>query len=111
MSTGSLQPFRPSTRAGTVTLAAGTTAASATLPNFTAAGTMPSAEASLLVLNTTAAVAFVRFDGNPATPNDLPVPPGGSRLLDIGSYASNASAILASGTGNVFFTRGSGSSY
>ncbi|MGC9268991.1 hypothetical protein [Acidiphilium sp.] len=42
---------------------------------------------------------------------DLPVPAGGRVLLDVGKLATYASAVLASGAGSVFFTRGDGSVY
>ncbi len=102
MVSGIASPFQASTNASTVTLAASTTAATANLP-----GTGE----SVLILNTTGAIAFVRVGGanTTATQSDLPVAPGGTVLLNCGPLASVAAAILSTGSGNVMFTRGSGS--
>ena len=62
----------------------------------------------------TASVAFVRLGTagmSPASAADTPVPPGGRMLIDAGRLVSEASAVLASGTGTVYFTRGDGSVY
>jgi hypothetical protein len=102
MSTGSTQPFRVTS---TVTIAATTTSKAAELP---AEG------GSALVYNATSAVAFVRFGTDltvSATGGDMPVPPGGRVLLDIGQLASSAAALLSSGSGSVFISRGDGTVY
>jgi hypothetical protein len=102
MSIGSSLPFRPS---GTAAVAASTSAASTALAG---------GGSSLLVYNAAASVAFVRLGTagmGPATSGDTPVPPGGRMLIDSGRLVNEASAVLASGTGTVYFTRGDGSVY
>ncbi len=102
MSIGATQPFRV---AGTATLAAGTVSA-----NVALAG----AGEAVLVFNASAAIAFVRFGTDAsitASVSDTPVPPGGRALLHVGEYARTAAAVLAAGSGNVFFTRGEGTTY
>jgi hypothetical protein len=101
MSTGSTQPFNA---AGTVTLAGTTTSVSAGIP----------AGDSVLVYNGAATVAFVAFGNGAATATaaaGVPIPPGGSRLLYIGPNVNFVAAILASGTGNVYVSYGSGTVY
>ena len=100
MAIGSIQPFRP---AGTVSLAAATSSASVAL----AAG-----GESVVVTNTTAALAFVRFGADPtiaASAADMPVLPGARVMLAANPLITYAAAVLASGTGAVLFTRGDGS--
>lgn len=102
MSIGSALPFRPS---GTASVAASTSAASTALAG---------GGSSMLVFNASAAVAFVRFGMagmNPASSADTPVPPGARMLLDAGRLVTEAGAVLAAGTGTVYFTRGDGSVY
>jgi hypothetical protein len=101
MATGSTQPLRVS---GTVVIAASSTSACAQLP---AAGD------SVLVTNLASAAAFAAFGTDStveATPASIAVPPGERLLLSIG-LCSYAAAVLSSGTGNVSFSRGEGSSY
>ena len=101
MSTGSTQPFVP---AGTLTLAATTT---------TAAGSLPAGD-TVLVYNATAGIAFVAFGNGSATATvaaGVPVPPGASRLLFVGPVVNFAAAILSAGSGNVYFTAGTGTAY
>lgn len=102
MASGASLPFRPS---GTTSVAA-STAAAATM--------LASGGSSILVFNNSGAVAFVRFGMNTtpaASTGDTPVPAGARMLLDAGTLVTHASAVLASGTGSVFFTRGDGSIY
>lgn len=102
MAIGSSLPFRP---AGTASVAGSTSAASTTL---TGGGS------SVLVFNAAAATAFVKFgvEGmDPASASDLPIPPGARMLVDAGRLVTEASALLAAGTGAVYFTRGDGSVY
>ncbi|GAA5265102.1 hypothetical protein ACOSOMT5_P1527 [Acidiphilium sp. MT5] len=102
MSTGASLPFRP---AGTAVIAAGATATSVTLPP---------GGSSILVFNSAASVAFVRFGmagETTAQLSDTPVPPGARMLMDAGRLVTAASVVLASGAGSVFFTRGDGSVY
>jgi hypothetical protein len=96
----------------TVTIAAGTAAASAALPAGAALSSPLTAYAgdALLVFNAGAAVAHLSLNGT-ATTGNLPIPPGGSRLLTIGPMALTASVILDSGTGTVYLSRGTGYSY
>jgi hypothetical protein len=101
MSVGSVQPFQTATNASTVTIAATTTVATAALPGN---------GESVLVYNASAAIAFVRVGGS-ATVNDVPVPPGARMLMQCGAYASLVAVLLSTGTGNVLFVRGSGTTY
>jgi hypothetical protein len=100
MSIGSSQPFRP---AGTASLAAGTASASVALAG---------GGDSLLVTNASAATAFVRLGADPtvaATAADMPVLPNGRALLGVNPLITYAAALLTTGSGTVFFTRGDGS--
>ncbi|HVB68267.1 MAG TPA: hypothetical protein VNE67_10485 [Acetobacteraceae bacterium] len=100
MAIGSTQPFRP---AGTVSLAAGTGSASVALAG---------GGETVVVTNTTAALAFVRFGADPsvtASPADMPVLPGARVMLAANSLITYAAAVLASGSGSVLFTVGDGS--
>ncbi len=100
MAIGSTQPFRP---AGTVSLAAGTSSASVAL---TGSGE------TVVVTNTAAALAFVRFGADPsvsASSIDMPVLPGARVMLAANSLITYASALLVGGSGNVLFTTGDGS--
>ncbi len=96
--TGAVQAFQP---AGTVTVAASATSAF---------GVLPTGGDAVLVTNATAAIAFVRVDnGTPtATAADTPVLPNSARLLAAPSTVNAVAVLLASGSGNVFVTRGSG---
>ena len=102
MSVGASLPFRPS---GTASVAGSASAASTILP---AGGS------SVLVYNASGSVAFVAFGmatSLAAKMSDTPVPPGSRMLVDAGRLVTYASAVLASGTGEVYFTRGDGSVY
>ncbi|MCF3945297.1 hypothetical protein AiwAL_04725 [Acidiphilium sp. AL] len=102
MSIGAALPFRPS---GTASVAGSTGAAAVALAG---------GGSSVLVFNASGAVAFVRFGmaaALSASVGDLPVPPGGRMLVDAGRLVTHAGAVLASGTGTVYFTRGDGSVY
>ncbi len=102
MSTGASLPFRP---AGTAVVAASTTAVSVGLPP---------GGSSVLIYNGAGSVAFVRFGmvgETVAVLSDTPVPPGARMLFDAGQLVTAGSAMLASGTGSVYFTRGDGSVY
>jgi len=100
MAIGSIQPFGP---AGTVSLAAATSSASVALAG---------GGESVVVTNTAAALAFVRFGADPtvaASAADMPVLPGARVMLAANPLITYAAAVLASGTGAVLFTRGDGS--
>ncbi len=101
MSVGASLPFRP---AGTASVAGSTSAASVALVGN---------GSSVLVFNAASSVAFVRFgmSGVEAGPADTPVPAGTRMLVDVGSLATSASAVLGAGAGAVYFTRGDGSVY
>ncbi|MGE4482018.1 hypothetical protein [Acidocella sp.] len=102
MASGSTQPFRP---AGTVGVAASTSAANAALVGGGQA---------VLVYNASSAVAFFRLGGASALSagvSDTPVPPGGRMLVDAGPFVTNAAVLLSTGTGMVYFTRGDGDNY
>ncbi|MDE2516973.1 MAG: hypothetical protein KGL12_13175 [Rhodospirillales bacterium] len=99
MANGTLAAFEPT---GTVTLAAGTTSASIALAG---------GGDTVVVTNTSAALAFVRFDagtGGVATPSDMPVLPGARVILGVNSLIVYAAATLVGGSGNILFTRGRG---
>jgi hypothetical protein len=96
------QPFRP---AGTLTVAASTA---------NARGALVGGGNSVLVFNSTTSVAFVRFGTDStvtATAADTPIPPGLRMLVDAGPFIQQAAVLLASGTGNVYFSRGDGTTY
>lgn len=103
MSTGSTQPFRI---AGTAQLAASSSSSSIPLSGGGEA---------VLVYNATSSIAFVRFGvgaGLVATSSDTPVPPGSRMLMHVGGpFVTMAAAVLASGSGTVFFSRGDGTVY
>ena len=99
MANGSLTAFQPT---GTATLTAGTSSTSAVLVG---------GGDSVVVTNTSAALAYVRFGADhtvAATSADMPVLAGTRVILGINGLISNAAAVLASGSGNVLFTRGNG---
>lgn len=103
MSIGSTQPFRP---AGTAQVAAGTSSSNVLLNG---------GGESVLVYNSSSAVAFVRFgvgSSLQATSQDVPVPPGTRVLLHVGGpFVTTGAAMLSVGTGTVYFTRGDGTVY
>jgi hypothetical protein len=96
----------------TIPVAAGTAASTTALP--AGAPLSPPLAAyggdALLVFNAGAAIAHLSLNG-PATTANLPIPPGGSRLLTIGPMALIASIILESGSGMVYLSRGTGHTY
>lgn len=97
MSTGSVQPFVAS---GTATISASTISASAPLSQGDTA----------LVFNASANVAFVTFGNGSAiaTLGGTPVPPGGSLMLYVGPVVNFAAVLLSAGSGNVYFSAGTG---
>jgi hypothetical protein len=102
MSTGSTQPFRP---ALTATIAASTTAAYTSIAGHGEA---------VLVTNTSASVAFIRFGTDStvtASAADMPIPANARMLMHCGNIASTASVVLALGTGTVYVSRGDGTVY
>ena len=100
MAIGSISGFRPT---GTVVLNAGTTSANTPLSG---------GGESVVVTNPTTNLAFVRF-GSDGTVNastaDMPVLPASRVLLSINTLISYAAALMTSGSGSIYFTRGDGS--
>jgi hypothetical protein len=103
MSNGIIRAFAPS---GTVGIAASTTST-----NVTLAGGGP----SVLIYNATSAIAFVKLGASSSLAAsaaiDYPVPPGGARMIDGGPYVTVAAAVLASGSGIVYFSNGDGTAF
>lgn len=100
MPVGATSPFRPT---GTASLSATTSGNSILLQG---------GGDSVVVTNTTASLAFVRFGADPtvtASGADMPVLPNSRVMLAINSLITYASAVLTSGSGPVLFTRGDGS--
>lgn len=99
-------PFTPI--AVTVKIAGTTSTQNVALPSNGATG-----ESNCLVVNGSAAVAFVKIGKGVQTavnPDSMPVPAGGQRVVAMPNGADNAAAILAAGTGDVFFCVGQGGS-
>lgn len=100
MATGSIKPFVPSS---TATLIGTTNSSSVALG---------SGGDTVVVTNTAASIAFVRFGSDStiaASSTDMPVLPGNRVILALNPLISYAAAVLTSGTGNILFTRGDGS--
>jgi hypothetical protein len=100
MAIGSITPFRPT---GTVSLSAGTSSAAVSLAG---------GGDSVVVTNTSASLAYVRFGADPsvsASSADMPVLANARVMLSVNSLVSYAAAVLAAGSGSVLFTRGDGS--
>jgi hypothetical protein len=88
-----------------ITVAATTTSVDTALPGSDAPA------ASLRVINASAAVAAIRYGAGAQTAvlaTDLPVNAGSTEVFNIPVGVTNVAVILASGTGNVYFTRGGG---
>src|SRR5271165_765011 len=99
MAIGSITPFRPT---GTVSLGAGTSSAAVPLAG---------GGDSVVVTNTSASLAYVRFGADPsiaASNADMPVLANSQKMLSVNSLVSYAAAMLAAGNGTVLFTRGDG---
>ncbi len=100
MAVGSITPFRPT---GTVSLSAGTSSSAVSLAG---------GGDTVVVTNTTASLAYVRFGGDPsvsASAADMPVMANAKVMLSVNNLVSHAAALLATGSGAVLFTRGDGS--
>lgn len=101
MAIGSIMPFGPT---GTVSVAAVATGS----VNTSLAG----GGDSVVVTNTTASLAYVRFGADPgvtATTADMPVLPNSKVMLSVNALIGYGAVILASGSGTVLLTRGNGS--
>jgi hypothetical protein len=100
MPLGSVSPFRPT---GTISVSVGSVTANALLSG---------GGDSIVVTNTTTALAYVRF-GSDATVTasiaDMPILAGSKLILSINSLISYAAAISPSGSGSILFSRGDGS--
>lgn len=96
-----VDPFTAYGNGQTVTVAASTSSA---------AGTLPITSSDVRVYNATDAIAFVKFS-NAAAPTatsaDIPIPPGGVEVFGANG-AKYVGVILASSSGNVYFTSGRG---
>src|ERR1700686_5295204 len=100
MAIGSITPFGPT---GTASLSAGTSSATVALIG---------GGDSVVVTNTSASLAYVRFGADPsisAATADMPVMANSRMMLSVNSPVSHAAAVLAVGSGAVLFTRGDGS--
>lgn len=88
---------------GSVTVSASTTPATTLIPSAPATGPWQCS-----IYNTTAVVAYVREGStNASATADYPIPPGADRVVTFDSSQS-VNIVLASGTGNVIVTPGSG---
>ena len=100
---GQNAPFRP---AGTVTIAASTTSATAQLAG---------GGSSVLIYNESSATAFVRLGAasglTALAGSDYPVPAGARTVIDGGPFILYAAVVLRSGTGNVYVSLGDGAAY
>ncbi len=100
MASGSITPFRPS---GTASLNA--TTSSAAVP-------LAGGGDSVVVTNTSASLAYVRFGADPSVSAaiiDMPVMANAKVMLAVNSLVTYAAAVLVAGSGAVLFTRGDGS--
>jgi hypothetical protein len=100
MPLGSVSPFRPT---GTMSVSVGSVSASAP---------MSGGGDSVVVTNTTGALAYIKFGSDPtvtASTVDMPVLAGSRMILSINSLISYAAAISPSGSGSILFSRGDGS--
>jgi len=100
MAVGSITPFRPT---GTVSLTTSTSSAAVELAG---------GGDSVVVTNTTASLAYVRFGADPsvsAATADMPVLANARVMLSVNGLIRFAAAVLAAGSGTVLFTRGDGS--
>ena len=100
MALGSTSAFRPT---GTVSISGGTTSANAAL---TGGGE------TVVVTNTSASLAFVRFGADSsvsATSADMPVLPNSRAVLAVNPLIAYAAVVLTAGSGTVYLTRGDGS--
>jgi hypothetical protein len=100
MPLGSVSPFRPT---GTISVSVGSVSANAPLSG---------GGDSVVVTNTTSALAYARF-GSDATVTastvDMPILAGSKLILAVNSLITYAAAISPSGSGSILFSRGDGS--
>jgi hypothetical protein len=100
MPLGSVSPFRPTS---TITVSVSSVSANAPLSG---------GGDSVVVTNTTSALAYVRFGSDAtvmASTTDMPILADSKLILSINSLISYAAAISPSGSGSILFSRGDGS--
>lgn len=100
MPVGSITPFRPT---GTVSISASTISSSVQLLG---------GGDTVVVTNTTSALAYVRFGADPtvsASTGDMPILSNSRAVIAVNSLIGYAAVILISGNGTVLLTRGDGS--
>lgn len=93
--------------AGSVSISASTTSASASLPG---------GGDTVIVVNNTAAIAYVQFGGGTGTPvattSSPVVVPANSRMATVcGPLANKVAVLLSTGTGTVSIMQGEGDHY
>lgn len=100
---------------GTVNIAATTTSQYVQLPATNIGSYQTANGDALLVYNSGTTVGFVAFGSDntivATTSASFPIPPGYHRLVGAGQYVTYAAAVLASGTGTIYFSRGCGHVY
>lgn len=89
----------------TAVISGTTTSAAASLPGTAGGGQ------SVRVFNSGTTIAFVRWAATSPTAvaTDIPIAPGATEVFSLPVDAAFVAAILASGTGSIYFTRGAGS--
>jgi hypothetical protein len=100
MPLGSVSPFRPT---GTVSVSVSSVSANAPLSG---------GGDSVVVTNTTNALAYIRFGSDPtvtASTSDMPVLATSKLILSVNRLISYAAALSPSGSGTILFSRGDGS--
>jgi hypothetical protein len=100
MPIGSVSPFRPT---GTVSVSTSSVSANARLSG---------GGDSVVVTNTSSALAYVRFGSDPtsaATISDMPILSNSHLILSVNSLITYAAVISPAGSGIVLFSRGDGS--
>jgi hypothetical protein len=100
MPLGSVSPFRPT---GTISVSVGSVSSNAA---------MSGGGDSVVVTNTTNALAYIRFGSDStvtASTADMPILANNRLILSVNSLISYAAALSPTGSGNVLFSRGDGS--
>ena len=100
MPLGSVSPFRPT---GTISVSVGSVSANVALSG---------GGDSVVVTNTTSALAYIRFGSDAtvaASTADMPILANSRLILSVNSLISYAAAISPTGSGSILFSRGDGS--
>ena len=100
MPLGSVSPFRPT---GTISVSVGSVSSNTALPG---------GGDSVVVTNTTGALAYIRFGSDStviASAVDMPILANSRLILSVNSLISFAAAISPTGSGSILFSRGDGS--